>query len=56
MAQEVQAVLSQTDLRASLTTLGFDVTYEGPEELRQRIRRELVMWSRVVREAGIKPE
>ncbi len=56
MAQEVQAALRQKELAANLATLGFDITFEGPKEIRQRIHRETAQWARLIKEAGIKPE
>lgn len=56
IAQEVQAVLAQAPVREKLVTLGFDIAYEGPKELRQRIQREVAMWTKVIKELGIKPE
>jgi tripartite-type tricarboxylate transporter receptor subunit TctC len=56
MAQEVKAVTAQADVREKLTVLGFDITYEGPRELRQRIQREAAMWAKLIKEVGIKPE
>jgi len=56
VAQEVKTATAQAAVREKLTTLGFDITYEGPMELRQRIQREASMWAKLIKELGIKPE
>lgn len=56
IAQEVRAVVTQADARAKLVTLGFDIAYEGPKEVRQRMQKEASVWAKLIRELGIKPE
>ena len=56
IAQEIQAVLNHAEVREKLVALGFDLAYEAPKELRQRIEREVLMWTRLVKELGIKLE
>jgi len=56
MAHEVQTALGERDLRTNLSTLGFDITYEGPKQLRQRIQRETAQWTKLIKDIGIKPE
>ena len=56
LAQQIQAVVAQSDVKEKLITLGFDITYEGSKELRQRIRREAAMWAKLIKATGIKPE
>lgn len=56
IAQEAKALTTRADVREKLTTLGFDITYEGPKELRQRIERETALWAKLIKDVGIKPE
>jgi len=56
LALEMKALTTHADVREKLTTLGFDITYEGPKELRQRIQRETAQWAKLIKEVGIKPE
>jgi tripartite-type tricarboxylate transporter receptor subunit TctC len=56
IAQELQTILAQPEVKEKLVTLGFDIAYEGPTELRKRIQREVAMWTRLIKELGIKPE
>jgi tripartite-type tricarboxylate transporter receptor subunit TctC len=56
IAQEVQAALARAEVKEKLLTLGFDIAYEGPRELRQRIRNEVALWTKLIKDLGIKPE
>ena len=56
LAQEIHAVVTQPAIKEKLTDLGYDVDYEGPRELRQRIQRETAAWGKLVKDLGIKPE
>ena len=56
IAQEVRSITAQADVREKLVALGFDVTYEGPGELRARMQREAAQWAKLIKEIGLKPE
>ena len=56
IAQEAQTILAQAAVKEKLVTLGFDIAYEGPKELRQRIQREVALWTKLIKQLGIKPE
>lgn len=56
IAREIQTLLAQPEVKEKLVALGFDVYYEGPRELRQRIDREVAMWVKLVADLGIKTE
>jgi tripartite-type tricarboxylate transporter receptor subunit TctC len=48
-------ILAQPDMKERLATLGFDPIGSTPDEFAARIKSELATWSKVIREAGIKP-
>jgi tripartite-type tricarboxylate transporter receptor subunit TctC len=56
LAQELQAVLADPGTKTKLTQLGYDVYFEGPRELRQRIERDIAVWGKLAKDLGIKPE
>jgi tripartite-type tricarboxylate transporter receptor subunit TctC len=53
LAEETKAVLQNPDVKAKMLKAGFLVKYEGPNELRTRIARELPLWKEVISRAGI---
>jgi tripartite-type tricarboxylate transporter receptor subunit TctC len=53
LAEETSAILQSADVKAKMLSAGFLVKYEGPDELRARIARELPLWKEVVERAGI---
>lgn len=56
LSAAVERVLADPGLQQSLLAAGFSAAYESPQDLRDRIARELVMWRDVTSQAGIKPE
>ena len=44
------------DVREALAPQGMEVLASTPEQLRERMERDAVLWGQVVRNAGIKPE
>lgn len=54
LAKEVSAIMSKPDVRARMLKASFAVQYEGPDQLRARIAREVPMWKELVERAGIK--
>ena len=49
-------VLKQSEMKAKLEGMGFDIIYATPEEATDFMRSELVRWTRVTAHAGIKAE
>ena len=54
LAREVKAIMAKPDVREKMLKASFAVQYEGPEQLRARIAREVPMWKDLVDRAGIK--
>jgi tripartite-type tricarboxylate transporter receptor subunit TctC len=54
LAKETHAILQKPDVRDKMLKASFTVKYEGPEELRARIAREVPMWKELVERAGIR--
>ena len=46
--------MAKPDVRARMLKASFAVQYEGPDQLRARIAREVPMWKDLVERAGIK--
>ena len=53
LAKEVKTVMAKPDVRERMLKASFAVEYEGPEQLRARIAREVPMWKDLVERAGI---
>jgi tripartite-type tricarboxylate transporter receptor subunit TctC len=54
LAKETHAILHKPDVRDKMLKASFAVKYEGPDELRARIAREVPMWKELVERAGIR--
>lgn len=54
LAKEVKTIMAKPDVRTKMLKASFAVQYEGPEELKARIAREVPMWKDLVDRAGIK--
>ena len=54
--RETITVLEQADVRARLAAIGIDVSASTPEELRAEVFSEFDKWTKVFRDANIKPE
>ena len=54
LAKEVKAIMAKPDVRVRMLKASFAVQYEGPDQLRARIAREVPMWKDLVERAGIK--
>jgi len=54
LANEVRAIMSKPDVRERMLKASFAVQYEGPDQLRARIAREVPMWKDLVERADIK--
>jgi tripartite-type tricarboxylate transporter receptor subunit TctC len=53
LAKEVKTIMAKPDVRERMLKASFAVEYEGPEQLRARIAREVPMWRDLVDRAGI---
>jgi tripartite-type tricarboxylate transporter receptor subunit TctC len=53
LAEETKAILQNAAVKEKMLKAGFLVEYEGPDELRARIAREVPLWKEVVERAGI---
>jgi tripartite-type tricarboxylate transporter receptor subunit TctC len=53
--REIVKILAQPDMKERLATLGFDPIGSTPEQFGARIKSELATWTKVIRDAGIKP-
>ena len=53
---ELAPLRDGSPLAARMAETGGRLVFAGPDELAQRLRRELPLWRQVVAEAGIKPE
>jgi tripartite-type tricarboxylate transporter receptor subunit TctC len=54
--REIAAVLEEDDVRKRLTDGGLEVTHGSPEAFAEIMRRDHLKFSRIIRDAGIKPE
>jgi tripartite-type tricarboxylate transporter receptor subunit TctC len=53
LARQVRAILAQPEIISELRATGFIVDYEGPDELRARLSREIPTWKKLVERAGL---
>lgn len=53
LAEETRAILAKPDMKEKMLKAGFLVKFEGPDELRARMEREVPMWKEVVERAGL---
>jgi tripartite-type tricarboxylate transporter receptor subunit TctC len=54
--REIAKIVMLPDVKERLVALGFEAVASTPEEFGAQIKRELVKWEKVVREANIKAE
>lgn len=54
--EALQASLAQPDVQARFKTIGFDVQPLGPAEFGPFVRKEIAIWARLVKDAGVQPE
>lgn len=54
--REIVKIVARADVTEKLAGLGFEAVGNTPDEFAAQIRRELVKWARVVRDANIKAE
>jgi tripartite-type tricarboxylate transporter receptor subunit TctC len=53
LSEETRAILEKPDVKEKMLKAGFMVKYEGPDELKARIAREVPQWKEIVDRAGI---
>ena len=53
---EVLAILKTREMHERMAAQGAEPTGSSPEELAAIVKREVVKWAKVIREAGIQPE
>ena len=53
---ELTRILDQREIREKLASLAFEPVGSSPADFAATIRREIVKWSKVVRESGAKAE
>src|SRR5262249_27585616 len=51
LAEETRTILAKPDIKEKMLAAGFLVKYEGPEDLRTRMTREIPVWKEVVERA-----
>lgn len=56
LSKHVSAILNTDDVRERLTSLGFESAPSTPAQFSGYLRAEIRKWSRVMKEAGIRPE
>jgi len=56
LADEVERILKQPDVRASLAAQGADPEFEGPEGAAARQGADIAKWREVIKAANIHPE
>ena len=56
ISSALKAVLATAQMRDGCLAQGAIVEWIGPEELAQRIRRDIESWSALSKEAGIQPQ
>jgi tripartite-type tricarboxylate transporter receptor subunit TctC len=53
LADETRIILAKPDVKEKMLQAGFMVKYEGPDELRARMEREVPLWREIVERAGL---
>ena len=56
MNQDLRTIMQRADVRERFNKLGMQAVTSSTQELDSVLKQELVQWTRVVREANIKPE
>jgi tripartite-type tricarboxylate transporter receptor subunit TctC len=54
LTRATQAILQLPDIQAKMLDAGIRLQYEGPEDLRARIMREIPIWKEVAKRPGVK--
>jgi tripartite-type tricarboxylate transporter receptor subunit TctC len=53
LADETRVILAKPDIKIKMLKAGFLVKFEGPDELKARMVREVPMWKEIVERAGV---
>jgi tripartite-type tricarboxylate transporter receptor subunit TctC len=53
--REIGAALEEPEVRQKLVDAGLEIAHGAPEEFAELIHRDYLKYSRIIREAGIKP-
>jgi len=53
LSEETRLILQKPEVKDKMLTAGFMVKFEGPDELRARMVREVPMWKEIVERAGL---
>jgi tripartite-type tricarboxylate transporter receptor subunit TctC len=53
LSREIAAIMKQPDVQAKFRDLGSDPVGSTPAELAERVRHDVVQWSRVIHDTGI---
>lgn len=56
LSAALKEVMATPEVKDALAAQGAAATYTSPDEARAAIRDEVARWSKIVREAGIKPD
>jgi tripartite-type tricarboxylate transporter receptor subunit TctC len=56
LADALQKILANPDLKARFVVAGAETFYSGPKEFDGYVKSELVKWTSLIKEAGIEPE
>ena len=54
--QEIVRVLNQSDVKQKFFEFGVDVVGNSPEEAATTIKADMALWSKVIKDAGIKAD
>jgi len=54
--RETNTVLQLADLRAKLGVIGIEITGSTPQALQAEVGDEVAKWTKVIKDANIKPE
>jgi tripartite-type tricarboxylate transporter receptor subunit TctC len=53
LSEETRVIIQKPDVKEKMLNAGFLVKYEGPDELRARMVREVPIWKEIVERAGL---
>jgi tripartite-type tricarboxylate transporter receptor subunit TctC len=53
---EIRKIVEKPEIKAQLATLGMDAFSGTPEELGTFVNEQLVLWERLIRDAGIEKQ
>ncbi len=53
LADETRIILAKPDIKDKMLKAGFMVKFEGPDELKARMAREVPVWKEIVERAGV---